>query len=231
MAVSFSYSFEVLDKHLQMHFLFGHLMCASMPHGWRHLSPPCRWTPELCVMGHMPCLAAFAQGELMSLPHLLLLWHINAAASKMLPHPVTPLQQWTTQLYCKGIQLLPPTANLPLHLDVVLMINENNYIWVKSQGWFHSFSLWICNQNKRCSPKAHPQALSASFLQERADCRGGINISIHGVHFNTVSICQAKYCKTNKTLTAALKTSSCAQSLGWSWMGFGFFGFYLFILE
>lgn len=29
-AISFSYSFGVLDKYLEMHFLFGHLICASM---------------------------------------------------------------------------------------------------------------------------------------------------------------------------------------------------------
>lgn len=29
-AVSFSYSFGVLDKHLQMHFLFAYLICASL---------------------------------------------------------------------------------------------------------------------------------------------------------------------------------------------------------
>lgn len=228
-AISFSYSFGILDKHLQMHFLFGFLICASMT---AQVSASTLQLNIWAVWWALCMLSAWQPlpHGVISPPFTVDLWHTNAA-SKVLPHPVTPLQQWTRQRYCKGIHFLPPTANLPLHFYVVVMINKNNYRGVKYRGGF-IHSVWsICNQNKRCSPKTHSQALSASFLQERGDWHGGINISIHGVHFNTVSICHAKYCKTSKTLTSPLKTSSsCAQSLGWGWVGFWFF-WVLFILE
>lgn len=134
---------------------------------------------------HAPCLAACAQGAAAI---------TSTFCTQMQQTKCCPIQSLLfsmEHLYCKGIHLLPPTANLPLQLYVVLMINKNNSIWVNHRGGFiHLFSLSICNQNKRCSPKAYSQALSASFLQETAHQQGGINISIQGVHFNTVTICQ-----------------------------------------
>lgn len=82
-------------------------------HPWLHRYPPCSWTSELCVMGHGygPCVAASAQGAsaVTSPPFAVDLWHTHAAG-KLLPHPVTPLQQ-TTLL--QGNSLVATHCKLP----------------------------------------------------------------------------------------------------------------------
>lgn len=168
-------------------------------------------------MGMVPVWQPLPREQVLSLPPLLLL----TCDTQMQQANCCPIQSllFSRQLYCKGTHLLPPTANFPLHLYGVLMINKNKYGWITGLVSFIHSACESAIKIKGIPWRLIPRH-SASFLQARSDWHKGINISIHGVYFHTVSICQAKYCKTSKTLIAPLKLSSaCAQSLGWGWIG------------
>lgn len=141
-SISFSYNFGVLDKHLQMHFLFGHLNCVSMTA--QASASALQMNIGAVCDGTCPCSlsGSLCPGRSWCHSPTFCCCIVTHKCSKQSAAPSTPLQQWTRQLYCKESHLLPPTANLPLHLYVVLMINKNNYIWVSHWGGFiHSFSL------------------------------------------------------------------------------------------
>lgn len=145
MAINFSYTSGVLEERTQRHFCFDHLTLSSINLTACTGGAYGRACLGICLHAHRArCAAPGVTGRAHSPSSCLCFptscrWPVLCKRSRVrLLLFGNKLDEFIVSKVSKHSP--PPTANLPQHLNVVLMINENNSIWVShGDGFIHSF--------------------------------------------------------------------------------------------